>query len=371
MRSERDAFLAAQQRHHQYMVFGKKQRYIEVFQCSGDDMNHLLTGSAPLSAAAASQAAAMAAAVASQAKNAAAAPGLLPPGMFPAFPAGLPPPGMDPSFASQMHNQLQFLTAPNLAALGATFPPGFPQSAAAVAAAAGIRPPALPVGLTNPFSPQGQLRHSFQTDPASLWAFNSATGMGAPFLNLPVPTSLASGTLPSPQQQQQAALLTQNFGLSNFLLQPQAGQVRLPTAQAPIVVSTAGGLSPQNAALLQSQLAAQRVLMQQQQQQQQPMSFADQASLGIARSGLPPNAAYFPQISVASTLPHSVYTTTAPSMTAKRTFDQAFVGAGAVAASQIGAGKRVNYGYGVIGAAPAPTISAAPTTYYAAQPNPT
>ncbi|KAJ6221034.1 hypothetical protein RDWZM_006846 [Blomia tropicalis] len=42
MDSEQSAALASQQRHHRYMIFGKKQRYIEVFQCSVDDMN--LTG---------------------------------------------------------------------------------------------------------------------------------------------------------------------------------------------------------------------------------------------------------------------------------------------------------------------------------------
>lgn len=42
MDTEQSALLAAQQRHHRYMNFGKKQRYIEVFQCSVEDMN--LTG---------------------------------------------------------------------------------------------------------------------------------------------------------------------------------------------------------------------------------------------------------------------------------------------------------------------------------------
>ena len=44
MDSETSAFLAAQQKHHRYMLHFKKQRYIEVFQCSGDDMNLVLTG---------------------------------------------------------------------------------------------------------------------------------------------------------------------------------------------------------------------------------------------------------------------------------------------------------------------------------------
>ncbi|XP_074603955.1 uncharacterized protein LOC141857360 [Brevipalpus obovatus] len=48
MDSEQSAALAAAQRHHKYMNFGKKQRYIEVFQCSIDDMNLVLTGGLPL-----------------------------------------------------------------------------------------------------------------------------------------------------------------------------------------------------------------------------------------------------------------------------------------------------------------------------------
>lgn len=47
MDSESAAFLAAQGRHHRYMTFGKKQRYIEVFQCSGEDMSVVLSGGLP------------------------------------------------------------------------------------------------------------------------------------------------------------------------------------------------------------------------------------------------------------------------------------------------------------------------------------
>merc|ERR1719350_2592881 len=46
MDGEGSAFGAANHRHHRYMVFGKKQRYIEVFQCSGEDMSLVLTGGA-------------------------------------------------------------------------------------------------------------------------------------------------------------------------------------------------------------------------------------------------------------------------------------------------------------------------------------
>jgi epithelial splicing regulatory protein 1/2 len=44
MDSESAASASAQQKHHKHMLFGKKQRYIEVFQCSGEDMNMVLNG---------------------------------------------------------------------------------------------------------------------------------------------------------------------------------------------------------------------------------------------------------------------------------------------------------------------------------------
>lgn len=44
MDSEEAARASAQQKHNKFMVFGKKYRYIEVFQCSGDDMNLVLNG---------------------------------------------------------------------------------------------------------------------------------------------------------------------------------------------------------------------------------------------------------------------------------------------------------------------------------------
>jgi len=72
MDSEQSAFLSAQQKHHRYMIFGKKQRYIEVFQCSGEDMNLVLTGGIPAGAVSPAKAAA-----------------LLSPGMLPPHP---PPP---------------------------------------------------------------------------------------------------------------------------------------------------------------------------------------------------------------------------------------------------------------------------------------
>lgn len=47
MDSEKSAGLAAQQKHNRFMFSGKKHRYIEVFQCSGEDMNLVLTGGIP------------------------------------------------------------------------------------------------------------------------------------------------------------------------------------------------------------------------------------------------------------------------------------------------------------------------------------
>ncbi|CRK98557.1 CLUMA_CG011906, isoform A [Clunio marinus] len=44
MDSEVAAQACADQKHHKHMMFGKKQRYIEVFQCSGEDMNLVLNG---------------------------------------------------------------------------------------------------------------------------------------------------------------------------------------------------------------------------------------------------------------------------------------------------------------------------------------
>ena len=56
MTHEQAAFVAAQNRHHRYMGFGKKQRYIEVFQCSGEDMNNVLLPPQPSTLAMAAQA---------------------------------------------------------------------------------------------------------------------------------------------------------------------------------------------------------------------------------------------------------------------------------------------------------------------------
>lgn len=78
MDSEQSAYITAQQKHYRNMIFGKKQRYIEVFQCSGEDMNLVLTGGIP--------------APVSPAK---AATALISPGMLPTI-APLPPTNVPP-----------------------------------------------------------------------------------------------------------------------------------------------------------------------------------------------------------------------------------------------------------------------------------
>uniref|UniRef100_A0A5S6QE93 RRM domain-containing protein n=1 Tax=Trichuris muris TaxID=70415 RepID=A0A5S6QE93_TRIMR len=60
--SEAAAASAAADRHNKYLQIGKKQRYIEVFQCSADDMNLVLTGPAPIHSSLLPAAAALAAA---------------------------------------------------------------------------------------------------------------------------------------------------------------------------------------------------------------------------------------------------------------------------------------------------------------------
>jgi len=44
MNNEGSAAQTAMAKHYNYMSFGRKQRYIEVFQCSGEDMHRVLTG---------------------------------------------------------------------------------------------------------------------------------------------------------------------------------------------------------------------------------------------------------------------------------------------------------------------------------------
>ncbi len=47
MDSEAASFNAAAHKNNKYMFFNGKKRYIEVLQCSGEDMNHILLGLVP------------------------------------------------------------------------------------------------------------------------------------------------------------------------------------------------------------------------------------------------------------------------------------------------------------------------------------
>jgi epithelial splicing regulatory protein 1/2 len=47
MDSEGASFNAASHKNNKYMFFNGKKRYIEVLQCSGEDMNHILLGIVP------------------------------------------------------------------------------------------------------------------------------------------------------------------------------------------------------------------------------------------------------------------------------------------------------------------------------------
>ena len=100
MDSEQSAFLSAQQKHHRYMNFGKKQRYIEVFQCSGEDMNLVLTGGIPTGAVSPAKAAALL------------SPGMLPPHPPPPIGSAVaPPPGALPWEPSHALVQAQVAVA--------------------------------------------------------------------------------------------------------------------------------------------------------------------------------------------------------------------------------------------------------------------
>jgi len=91
MDSESSAFGASNTKHHRYMVFGKKQRYIEVFQCSGEDMSMVLAGGAS---------GAGAGAAGKQAQ-----PPLLSPGgnLLGHSPGGYPAPGYSPMMSRPPH----------------------------------------------------------------------------------------------------------------------------------------------------------------------------------------------------------------------------------------------------------------------------
>lgn len=123
MDSEESARASAQLKHNKYMIFGKKYRYIEVFQCSGDDMNLVLNGGLH-SPSNPTKPALLSPGMLTQVQQAASPPSSsIPMGIPPPLTLSIPPP--NPALLAQQ--QAQFIAQQNLLAR---------QQAAAVAAAA-------------------------------------------------------------------------------------------------------------------------------------------------------------------------------------------------------------------------------------------
>lgn len=311
MSSEHAAFQAAQQRHHHYMVgFGKKQRYIEVFQCSGEDMSLVLTGNTVVGTATS--------AVNTPTTSGSKTAGLLQPPPSAAAPAAHP--GMLP---------LANAGSSSLTGLDPTQPQ--PQQPVALAAAA----------TTNPFL-LASLQQ--QQNPQLSQIQNDAFKQ----LNLPISTVTAA-TLPvHTTATSQAAYNAASF-LQPAMYLPQNNLYRLPGLPQP----GAGLLSMPNSPLLQNpaMLAAmanqQKFLLQQQQQQTAALQAAALA------------AQQRPHLAAQLNAMNSVYGQTAAANAGKRSYDQAFV---ANAANAANAGAKRVY-------SSAPTISANPTTYSNTQNN--
>ena len=318
MSSEQAAFQASQNRHNRYMGFGKKQRYIEVFQCSGEDMNLFLTGNSSSSNLAnlampvvsVSTPSLLNPSVSSAGKTPGAGAGILPAGMLSTLPpnnlAGvlsLPTALNDPQslLAAQLNPFLLGQQNPMLGANGQHIP-----------IAGGVPPLIPPV----PSGKDPKLSQNDTTNFALLNGLSTAASAaaGAPPL-LPFPGSLPAGISPPTSalgSSHQAAL--NGFFFPQGTLMPQtnlAGGATNPTASF---------LIPSQQQLLQSQLAAQRLL--------QSMPATPAATPGVATN-------------------------------AKRSFHQAFPVTDTTGAGQVAA-KRSSFVYGPAGA---PTISAGPTTY--------
>lgn len=307
MKSEQAAFQAAQKKHFHHMQVGKKQRYIEVIQCSGEDMNYQLTGnvpsvtngvlpppaasSGPISVASSTAAspvkntifnqAAIAAAAASNPLMAAASAGLLPPGMF-----------------AQPH--------PTLTGLG--IDPN--------AMAASLQPNPL-AAASSPFAiPQAAMLYH----PGAAAA--AAPGFGGSF----VPTRPQTMT-PTTNAADMNGLLGLAAAQQQFMISPNA--VLRPQGTA--------SLHQQNGLLAYNQAVQQQLQLQHQQQQQ-----LLQSQLAAQRMLLPGAAS-----------------AAASASNPKRSFDQAFnaPNANVSSANEDPSAKRATYGLS------APTISAGPTTY--------
>lgn len=234
MSSESAAYQAAQQRHHHYMVFGKKQRYIEVFQCSGEDMNHVLTGNTAAVAALAAAASPVKSSASTTSQQppptntvaAALASGLLPPGMFPSHQAignGF----ADPNLFAASQMQSPFLLLNQF---------GFPDSGQL-----GLRPAAVASGAVA--NQPSVARTTPVTSTADMSALFGLQAQQALFMNMPIRAQQPMGLMAYNQ-----ALAAQQYQLQQQqLLQNQLAAQRLfmnPGGQA-----ASGGLigpRPQN-----------------------------------------------------------------------------------------------------------------------------
>ncbi len=305
------------------MSFGKRQRYVEVFQCSSEEMSQLLSGS--LTMGPPGQPSHMAALAAAQGVKSTSPPGLIAPGML--HPSSLPASNMavlDQHLAGQLHNPIHYFTTQNL-----------PGSLAHLSGLQGLR---LPHNMSS-------IRQTFQPD--ILWGLTA----GNPgLMNIPL-SNLGNGGLYA----NHAALLSQNFAFNPFLL--QSNGLRFPPPQSiPVTGSgpTSMSFPTQNTSLLQSQLAAQRILLQHQATgQSQGLTIGSPPPLLT----LPPHSLF--QSTPSTTQMQALYTQAQSSLggvhSGKRSFDQAF-------ATPNLPGKRMNLGLGILDVAP--TISAPPTAYF-------
>lgn len=186
MDSEHSAFMASQQRHHRYMIFGKKQRYIEVFQCSGEDMNMVLTGGLPT-------------------QRPIVSPGML---VWDNSATGLPggalhPPGLPPTVAPRPPGPLfHGASPPNLPPPHGSVMPGMPQSPLKQAEAQLLLPP--PMGLPQrpslPHHSHLELPHTSQANPTHLNQMKTVMSVPPPLIGqygeMPVVSQMTTGTTP-------------------------------------------------------------------------------------------------------------------------------------------------------------------------------
>lgn len=178
MDSEEAARKSAEKKHTQFMVFGKKYRYIEVFQCSGDDMNLVLNGGLqpPVTPSKAP---------------------LLSPGMLPQAQATPQTVTQIPPTVAVSHPSTHFPTAPHPQFVTTSPHPASAAAAAAAAAQFSHHPPHGPATATAVAHP-----HSLPIQPPSTANATAAVAAGPLTLSIPPPS-------PAYLAQQQAQFIAQ------------------------------------------------------------------------------------------------------------------------------------------------------------------